>query len=127
MNKALENKTIFVVSYLISIGFYYYLSSIGSTAMVVQSFDDVVMPGSSISLLPILFHVSAILILLWISFERGVIIGKKWIVFLPAVAFAFELIPSLSAIPFVPVVYHLLAIVIGTSCPMISTLDESTQ
>jgi hypothetical protein len=127
MNKVLENKVIFVCSYIIFMGLNYFLSNAGSTSVVVQGFDDFTVAGSSISLLPILLNVSAILVLLWISFERGVIIGKKWIVLLPAVAFAFELIPALSAIPMVPLVYHLLAIVIGATCPIISALDESTQ
>lgn len=127
MNKALENKTTFVSSYLIFMGLTYYFSSLGSTALIGPSLDDVALAGLSISLLPLLFHVSAMLVLLWICLERGKFIGKKWIALLPMVAFAFEFIPKLSVIAFVPSVYHLLAIVIGVASPIMLALDESTQ
>lgn len=127
MNKALGNTTIFVSAYLIFMGLNYYLSSLGSTAFEVQHLDDASLSGLSVSILPSLFQISAILMLLWISLERGINIGKKWIVLLPIVAFAFDFIPKLSDIPMVPSVYHLLAIVVGVASPVISTLNEVKQ
>lgn len=127
MNKALGNTTIFVSSYLIFMGLTYYLSSLGTAAAAVQSLDDVASSASYFSLLPLLFQISAMLMLLWISLERGIHIGKKWIVLLPIVAFAFDFIPKLSGIPMIPSVYHLLAIVIGVASPVISAFDQSTQ
>lgn len=125
MNKALENTSIFVGAYLIVMGLTYFLSSLGSADLVVQSLDGVASPEISLSLLPLLLHLCAIVVLLWISLVRGMAIGKEWIVLLPVVAFAFNFIPKLSTIPMVPYAYHLLAIVIGAACPIISNFNKA--
>ncbi|WP_029147347.1 hypothetical protein [Methylophilus sp. 5] len=51
-----------------------------------------------------------------ICLSRGAIIGKRWLVLIPTVAFVFDLTPALAVISFVPYLYHLLAIVLGALC-----------
>ena len=128
MIKALENTIIFVSSYLVLMALTYYLSSVDSTALAIQTLDGMALsPTSTSSSVPFFLHVSAILVLLWITFARGMAIDKKWMVLLPMVAFAFDFVPKLSTIPIVPSVYHLLAIVVGAASPVVSTLSKSTQ
>ncbi len=127
MNKAFENTSIFVGAYLILLALTYFLSSLGSADLLAQSLDGVATPETSISLMPLILHICAIVALLWISLVRGMLIDKEWIVLLPMVAFAFNFIPKLSSIPVVPSIYHLLAIVIGAACPIISRLEAKSN
>ena len=123
MSKALANTKVFVSSYVFFMMLTYYLAQLGSQSPFLQGLD---VAGASVYNFPFFLHLSAMLILLWICFARGVIIGERWLVLLPMVVFAFEWIPKLSAIPVVPTIYHLLAIVIGAACPIVSSMDKST-
>jgi len=111
MNKAFANNTIFVVSYILLMLPTYYLP-LASAASASHS--------------PNILHIQwmvvlcALLALCWICVVRGALIGKQWLVALPAVAIAFEFIPRLSAIPYVSSSYHLLAIIIGIAFPVIA-------
>ncbi|MES2580875.1 MAG: hypothetical protein V4552_10040 [Pseudomonadota bacterium] len=125
MRKTLANTRIFVSSYVIFMLLSYYSAHLGSQSPIVQGLDAAA--DTHLFNFPFILHLGAMLILFWICFVRGVIIGEKWLVFLPMVVFAFEFIPKLSAIPIVPSVYHLLAIVIGVACPIISVPDKSTS
>lgn len=115
MNKALANNTTFAVSYLLLMLPAYYLP-LANTA--------------STTLMPDVLHLQwmvilcAMLALCWLCVVRGALIGKRWLVALPAVAIAFELIPRLSAIPYVSSSYHLLAIIIGLAFPVITSAQS---
>ncbi|WP_232415377.1 MULTISPECIES: GreA/GreB family elongation factor [Methylotenera] len=123
MSKALSSTKVFVGSYVFFMMLTYYLAQLGAQSPFLQGLD---VAGASVYNFPFFLHLSAMLILLWICFVRGAIIGERWLVLLPMVVFAFELIPKLSTIPVVPTIYHLLAIVVGAACPIVSALDKST-
>jgi regulator of nucleoside diphosphate kinase len=124
MNKAIANTKLFVSTYIVLMLLTYYLPSLGSKTFAVQSFDVIGVSSAPISLLPLSLHILAMLGLLWINWVRGVMIDEKWLVLLPIVAFAFDFIPKLSAIPVVPSIYHLLAIVVGVACPFVAAVDQ---
>ncbi len=124
MNKALANTTIFVSTYIVFTLLTYYLPSLNTQSLVVPTLDGTGLSSSPTALFALFLHISAMLGLIWISFVRGIMIGERWIVLLPIVAFAFDFIPKLSAIPIVPSIYHVLAIVIGAASPFIATLDQ---
>ncbi len=124
MNKALANTAAFVGTYLVLMLLTYYLPNLGTQSFMAQSLDGAGLSNSPVSLFTHFLHISAMLGLIWISLVRGILIGEKWLVLLPLVAFAFDFIPKLSAIPIVPSIYHLLAIVVGAACPFISALDQ---
>lgn len=58
-------------------------------------------------------QVVALAVMAWITFVRGSITGRSWIVIFPLLALVFDIVPILSLIPFVPTVMHLIAIVMG--------------
>lgn len=125
MNKAFANTTIYVSAYIAIMLMTYYLPNLGSKDFVDQSLNGSGLSNTPVSLFPVFLHISAMLALVWISLIRGIMIGKKWLVVLPMVAFAFDFIPKLSTIPIVPSVYHVLAIMVGAACPIILGLGQS--
>lgn len=52
------------------------------------------------------------LILCFLCWIRGAFVGKVWLVIFPILAMVFDLIPGLSAIPLIPTVINLLAIIL---------------
>lgn len=105
MQKAFASNAIFVVSYLALMLPTYYVQHTNASSTIL-----------AISLLG----------LCWICVVRGAYIGKRWLAVLPIVAMAFELIPRLSAIPYVSTSYHILAIIIGIAFPvMVKTQSTS--
>ncbi len=117
MNKALANTAIFVIAYLLFMipAYLTYVDS-SSTMLMRHSINIHILN------LALVIHLGSMLILCVICHIRGVFIGKPWLILLPMIAIAFEFLPALSAIPYVPSVYHLLAIIIG-----ISTTSDSRQ
>ncbi|PPC94167.1 MAG: hypothetical protein CTY33_05060 [Methylotenera sp.] len=116
MYKAFANKNLFMISYIICLLPTYFLGYAG----IVENG----LALNAITISSILYMLSMAVI--WgICFARGVLIGKEWLVLIPTVAFIFNLTPALTAIPFVPYEYHLLAIILGVACPLISGQDES--
>lgn len=124
MRKALANTRVFIGSYVILMLLTYYLAHLGSRSPILQGLEAA---DTHLFNFPFVLHLSAMLVLFWICFIRGSIIGGKWLVFLPMVVFAFEFIPKLSAIPIVPSVYHLLAIVVGAASPIVLVPDNSNS
>jgi hypothetical protein len=110
MYKALANSTIFTVTYLIFVLPTYYLTyvSIIENGLVMRAFN-----------LPSILYIVSMLAIWAICLIRGAMIGKNWLVLIPTVAFVFNLTPSLTAIPFVPYVYHFLAIIIGATSALV--------
>lgn len=122
MKQALANTNVFIVSYITFMAPTYYLSYLSAQSPAFESLDSV---NTHLFNLPFILHIGAILALLWICLIRGQIIGAKWLALLPMVVFAFEFIPKLVEIPMVPSIYHLLAIMVGATYPIISALNES--
>ncbi len=110
MYKAFSNTTIFTFTYLILLLPTYFLAYTG-----------IVKNGltASILTLPAILYVFSMVAIGTICMIRGALIGKKWFVLIPAVAFVLNLTPTLSAIPFLPFVYHLLALLLGALLPLV--------
>ena len=116
MHKAFANKTLFVITYIVFLLPTYFVSY----AAIAENG----LAWNAITISSSLYILSMVAI--WgICFARGVMIGKNWLVLIPTVAFIFNLTPALTAIPFVPFVYHLLAITLGAACPLVSSEHES--
>jgi hypothetical protein len=109
MNKALANTAIFVSAYIVLM-FPTYLAYVDAHSTAMQAVNT-----ESLHMLsfPFLLHLTSMLALCWICLVRGAIVGKSWLVLLPMIAIAFEFVPVLSTIPYIPTAYHLLAIIIG--------------
>lgn len=76
-----------------------------------------------------LMHITALILLMVITWFRGSLIDKKWLLIFPILAAVFDFIPGLSSIPLVPTIMHLLAIILGvsgTKSPVVVTETTST-
>lgn len=60
-------------------------------------------------------HLVVLSVLCALAWLRGAYVGKQWLVTFPFVAMAFDLVPGLNFVPFVPTVMHLCAIIVGVS------------
>ena len=120
MNKALANTTIFTLVYVLLM-IPAYLTYVDSSSTISSG-----SLGINIVSLPLLLHFGSMLMLCYICFVRGKLIGKSWLGFIPLIAIAFEFLPALSAIPLVPSVYHLLAIVIGSFATLSASVPTDT-
>ena len=60
-------------------------------------------------------HLGSMLVLIAITWFRGNLVDKKWLVVFPILATVFDFVPTLNFIPLVPTVMHLLAIIMGVS------------
>ena len=121
INKALSNATAYVVIYILFM-IPTYLTHVDSSSTISSS--DL---GVNMVTMCLLLHMGSMLMLCYICFIRGKLISKSWLVFIPLIAIAFEFLPALSAIPLVPSVYHLLAIVIGSSATASSSIQCDTR
>ena len=109
--KFLGNAVLFVALYLVFMIPTYYLPYLGSNSAVMGT---VIIAEFGFN--PYFWlHLAALLALVVITWFRGVLIDKKWLLIFPLLATVFDLAPLLSAIPLVPTVMHLLAIILGVS------------
>jgi hypothetical protein len=108
--KFLGNAVVFVVLYILFMLPTYYLPYLGSNSAVVGAFGAAADAGINPAFWP---HLGALIALAVIAWFRGALIDKKWLVIFPVLATVFDLAPGLSAIPLVPTVMHILAIVLG--------------
>jgi hypothetical protein len=116
--KAFANTTIFTVTYLIFImpTYYFVNASNIENGLAINVFS-----------LPFMLYVLSMVVIWSICLIRGAMIGKRWLVMIPTVAFVFTLTPSLSMIPFVPYVYHFLALTLGAVCPLLTVSRSDTH
>ena len=106
--KFLGNAVVFAALYLVLMIPTYFLPYIGSNSAVIAAAE----PGIY---LPFWLHLAALLALVVITWFRGVLIDKKWLLIFPLLATVFDLTPLLSSIPLVPTAMHLLAIILGVA------------
>ena len=110
--KILGNAAIFVLIYIVFMIPTYLLPYLGSNSSIVNTAG--VATGSGIN--PAAWaHVASMLILVVITWFRGSLVDKKWLIVFPILAMAFDFLPGLSFIPFIPTVLHIVAIVMGVS------------
>lgn len=116
MYKAFTNTSLFAITYLIAV-------------VPNLAFSDIVEGGlalTTFSIASTLYFLSMVVILA-LCLIRGNMIGKHWLVFIPTVAFVFDVTPSLTAIHMVPYVYHALAIILGIACPLVADTHSHTK
>ena len=110
--KFLGNAVVFVALYLVFMIPTYYLPYKGSNSAVIGA----IRASAEAGINPYFWlHLAALLALVVITWFRGVLIDKKWLLIFPLLAAVFDLAPLLSVIPLVPTVMHLLAIILGVA------------
>ncbi|MAG96772.1 MAG: hypothetical protein QF797_11530 [Alphaproteobacteria bacterium] len=109
----IENTAAFVVLYIVLMIPTYllpYLRFATGIGLAVEGEADAA-AGASLGLLAV--QLVFLVILIAITWFRGNFMAKKWLVIFPILATVFDLVPGLSAVPLVPTVLHLLAIILG--------------
>jgi hypothetical protein len=125
----MTNAPLYIVGYLALLVPTYVLPYFGSNSIIVNSVGAAVGRGMT----PLWWlHVWALVMLALMAFARGKHIGKTYIAVFSVIAAAFDMIPGLSLVPFVPTVMHLVALVlgaIGVAPQSVATIDgtEDTQ
>ena len=108
--KALGNAPVFVIAYILFMLPTYYLPYLGSNSAVVGALGAAA--GAGIN--PAFWvHLAAMLVLCFLCWVRGAYVSKAWLIIFPILAVVFDFVPGLSAIPLIPTVMHLLAIIMG--------------
>lgn len=110
--KVLGNVGMFVFLYIILMIPTYVLPYFGSNSTILNTAGQATGTG----MLPVFwFHLGALIALMVITFFRGSLVNKMWLIIFPILAAIFDMAPTLSVIPLVPTVMHLCAIIIGVS------------
>lgn len=110
MKKSLDNAAIFAMAYAICVLPSYVMSHKSSSEAVAAGGFDITL----------LIYSASVIAVCAICVVRGKLVDKNWLVLLPMVAFAFEFISKLSVIPYIPTMYHMLAIIVGASSAVVT-------
>ena len=102
----------YVFSYLICMIPTYILPYLGSNSLLAAGAHSAAHLGFRILTLFCL-HLAALCLACLLAWRRGKAIQKSWLVVFPLLATVFDLVPFLSAVPFVPTAMHLCAIIVG--------------
>lgn len=123
----MTNALLYIVGYLALMVPTYVLPYFGSNSIIVNGIGAAVGRGMT----PFWwFHAWALVMLVLMAFARGKRIGKTFIVVFPVIAAAFDMVPGLSLVPFVPTVMHLVALVlgaIGVAPQSVATIDGTDE
>jgi len=112
MRRVLGNGVVFVILYLLCMLPTYILPWIGSNSTVLNAAGTAADAGMNPAFW---LHLAALLVLVGLTWIRGFVIGKKWLIIFPFLALVFDLTPFLNWIPLVPTVMHLLAMILGVA------------
>ena len=108
--KILGNAVVFVIAYVLFMLPTYYLPYVGSNSSALNALGVAADAGMNPAFW---LHLGALVALIVVTWFRGSFISKNWLVIFPILAAVFDLAPGLSAIPLIPTVMHLLAIILG--------------
>ena len=108
--KFLGNAVVFVVLYMLFMLPTYYLPYLGSNSAVIGAIGVAADAGVNPVFWP---HLGSLIVLVVVTWFRGVFVDKKWLIIFPILATVFDLAPGLNSIPLIPTVMHLLAIILG--------------
>lgn len=108
--KLFRNTAIFVVVYIIGMLPTYILPYFGSNSLIISAVAAAVGFGLSPQTWA---HLWSLAFLIAITWARGPFAGRGYLVVFPVLAAAFDMVPFLSMIPFVPTILHIIAIVLG--------------
>lgn len=116
--KFLGNGVFFVVSYVVLMIPTYMLPYLGSNSSLGYAANAAGagnVTGTGNVLFGFYIHLAFLIGLIVITWFRGKLVGKQWLVVFPFLAMVFDLVTGLNWIPLVPTVMHLLAIILGVS------------
>ena len=122
--KFLKNPAIYAVLYILLMLPTYYLPYMGSNSAILGGLGQAADAGINPAFWP---HLLALIALIALTWFRGSLIDKKWLVIFPILATLFDLAPALSMIPFVPTVMHLFAIILGVSSKNVENVTQQTK
>lgn len=108
----------FVIIYLLLMFPTYVLPYFGSNSAVVNAglaaADAMAGGGNGLNIL-MFAHLACLGGLVLISWLRGAVVDKSWLVIFPILAAVFDMVPGLNWIPLIPTGMHLAAIIVGVS------------
>lgn len=110
IKKALGNAPVFVIAYILFMLPTYFLPYLGSNSAAMITIQHAAPVGTNVLMW---LHLAALMVLITVTWFRGSLVEKKWLVIFPILATVFDFVPGLSLIPMVPTVMHLLAIILG--------------
>jgi CHASE2 domain-containing sensor protein len=113
----------FVILYLLLMFPTYVLPYFGSNSAVVNAglaaADAAAGGGNGLNIL-MFAHLACLGGMVLITWLRGAVVGKGWLVIFPILASVFDMVPGLNWIPLVPTAMHLAAIIVGVSSQQVS-------
>lgn len=109
LTQVFTHAVVFIGVYLFFMLLTYYLPYVGSNSSTVTAFHA--MAGSVNKAL--WAHLLSLGVLIAITWYRGSVIGKTWIMIFPIIATMFDLLPVLSWIPLIPTFMHIAAMIMG--------------
>jgi len=121
--KYVANGVVFVIIYIVFMVPTYILPYLGSNSLVAVS---TAAAEKGVNLVTWL-HLGSLVILMVITWLRSSYIDKKWLIIFPILATAFDFIPVLNYIPFVPTIMHLLAIILGVAGVKVASVTPNTE
>ncbi|MAF62473.1 MULTISPECIES: hypothetical protein [Sphingomonadales] len=108
----------FVILYLLLMFPTYVLPYFGSNSAVVNAglaaADAAAGGGNGFNIL-MFAHLACLGGMVLITWLRGAVVGKSWLVTFPVLAAVFDMVPGLNWIPLIPTAMHLSAIIVGVS------------
>ena len=119
----MSNAVVYCLAYVFLLVPTYILPYFGSNSVIASAIHK----GFLGSLYPLFWiHLSFSSALCLIAWLRGPYVARNWLVTLPSLAAAFDLVPGLSLVPLVPTVLNVLAIILGAMAPAANQRDLST-
>ncbi len=112
MNKSKNstaNVVLYVVFYIVLMIPTYILPYFGSNSILLAG----IAAETDFINIPFWAHLFFSVLLMALTRFHGGIINKKWLIIFPVLAGVFDLVPGVRAIPLVPTIMHLTAIIIG--------------
>lgn len=106
MKRVAQKTPIFLLTYALLMSATYVLPYFGSNSILALGLTG------GLTIFWTVVHVSILIALMVISYQRGQYLNKSWLWCLPLVAALFDIIPVLSSIPFVPTLFHILTLAI---------------
>jgi hypothetical protein len=119
--KIFRNTPVYMVAYLLFMLPTYILPYFGSNSSLINAMGM----GMGLGFPPQWWaHAWSLVMLAMIAWVRGGWIGKSYLPIFPVLAGVFDMFPILSAIPLVPTVFHVVALIVGV---MVSQTMEADQ
>lgn len=110
----------FLTVYIVAMVPTYILPYLGSNSAVLNA---AAAASGLAGTLPFWMHLGFLWILVSCAMFRGVAIERNWLPVLPLVAAAFDMLPALNLIPFVPTALHVTTLILGSNRKAVTDLS----